>query len=194
MTEQPPWHWRMERAWLQGAGRWAAWVAALSLLTLALSVVLVANRHAQQARVELESHLNVARSPTQGPAKPVDSEPVDFVRALGAAVPSANVVHEIQRACSQAGVTLATLQLQERLPTLEQLGRIDFTLTLRGTYPATKQAIKQMVERFPSVTVKRLRMQRTPDAAEVESAVMLSLWSAPLLPSASATAPVDAPR
>lgn len=194
MTEQPPWHWRLECACLQSVGRWAAWGGALSLLVLAFGVVLFANRLAKQARVEVESQLSVARAPVQGPAKPVDPEPVDFARALGAAVPSADVVQEIQRACSQAGVTLATLQVQDRSSTLEQLGRIDFTLTLRGTYPATKQAIKQMVERFPNVTIKRLRMRRTPDAAEVESAVMLSLWSAPLLRSAFATAPLDAPR
>lgn len=194
MTEQPPWHWRVERAWVQGAGRWAAWFAAFSLLVLALGGVLFANRLAQQARAEVEFQLSVARTPVQGPAKPVNPDPIDFARSLGAAVPSANVVQEIQRACSHSGVTLATLLVQERSSALGQLGRIDFTLTLRGTYPATKQAIKQMIERFPNVTVKRLRMRRTPDAAEVESAVMLSLWSAPLLPSAFATAPVDAPR
>jgi hypothetical protein len=167
---------------MQGDGRWATWIAASSLLVLALALILLSNRQAQRALVEIESRLGEVQRAIPASAKAAEARPADFARSLGAAVPSALVIQEIQRACSQAGVTLATLQVQERSPTLEQLGRSEFALTLRGPYPATKQVIKQIVERFPNMGVKHLRMQRAAAGADIESALTLSLWSAPLLP------------
>jgi hypothetical protein len=90
------------------------------------------------------------------------------------------VVQELQRASSAAGVLLVSVQAQEKAASLDQLGRLDLTVTLRGAYTGTKLVLKQVLERYGNVTVQRLRMRRAQAPTDVETSVTLSVWSKPL--------------
>ncbi|HEX6705224.1 MAG TPA: GspMb/PilO family protein [Albitalea sp.] len=177
--DQVPWHWRVERAWTHASTQWSAWVLGAILLLSALGALVLAADHAMRTRLALDAQLAQAHAATPTRSADAPVEQPDFTQSLGPATPPAMVVQELQRACAQAGVVLASLQMQERAASAEQLGRSDFAITLRGAYPAIKQVIKQVVERFPSLAVQRMRMRRAQGPADIESSVTLSLWSAP---------------
>lgn len=115
------------------------------------------------------------------PPEPVAAPAVDFARSLGAAPLAAHVVQHLQRACAEAGVSLVSVQASEHAASVERLGRLELAVQLRGGYAGSKQALKQAIERFPGMTVQRLRLRRGALPGEVETQLTLSLWSAPLL-------------
>lgn len=132
---------------------------------------------------DLHSQLTRARvlvEPTPPAAIPVEK---DFAQSLGAPLRAALVTQELQRACSASGVLLASVQAQEHVASADQLGRLDLAVTLRGPYPGIKLVLKHMLERFPGITLQRLRMRHAQAVADVETGFTLSIWSAPQRPS-----------
>lgn len=172
----------LQMAWARGPARWWLWFAGVGV---ALVVLLVCARAWQRQEVqaaELDAQGARAFAPAAALASAIAPQP-DFAQRLGAPLPASQIAHELQRACAQAGVQLVSMQAQQRDPSAEQLGRLELTLSLRGGYAGSKHVIKQVVERFGNLTVQRLRMRRGAATNDVETQVILSLWSAPLVAS-----------
>lgn len=150
------------------------------LAALALAVASLSHQRAQKERNVVASEMTRAASPVAKPHESATPDtPSDFVATLGAPRSTAQLVQELQRASSAAGIALASVQGQTRDTPPEQLGRLELSITLRGPYPAAKQVLKQAMERFPSLTVQRLRMRKGPSPSDTETSLLLTIWSAP---------------
>jgi hypothetical protein len=106
--------------------------------------------------------------------------PLDFTASLRNPPAPMTVIATLRRACESAHVSLASVQIGESPSAADKLGRIDLNATLRGPYVATKQAIKEVLERFQGATVAQLRMGRGAQPGEVETTLAFSIWSAPV--------------
>ena len=165
---------------MQGSAR--SWTCAGSLL-LSLAMLVAADASYQRARsrwTDLDMRLGQARAsvPSLASHTPANSEK-DFAQSLGAPLNAAQVVQELQRACAAASVLLVGVQAQERAASVDQLGRLELAVTLHGAYTGSKQVLQQVLERYPHITVQRLRMRRAQSPAEVDTSVTLAVWSAP---------------
>lgn len=155
----------------------------MSSLLLTLSILVAAGASYQRARThstELEMSLAQARTSVSSLTPPTLTAEKDFTQSLAAPLNAAQVVQELQRACSAASVLLVGVQAQERAASVDQLGRLELAVTLHGAYAGSKQVLKQVLERYPHITVQRLRMRRGQSPAEVDTSVTLAVWSAPL--------------
>jgi hypothetical protein len=114
----------------------------------------------------------------------------DFVSALPKAMSTAPLLAELDRASSSAGVVLMTTTVAARPPSLDSLGHLDLSARMQGTYPAVKQSLKEVLERFPNATLSSLRTSfatitsGSGNAAggavpSIEAATVIRLWVAP---------------
>ena len=170
--------WRLQRAWQVGPAQWLVWWGAVVLSAAALSIAAVDLRGTHRQKAEL------AGTPLPLPVAAAQPVPVigakDFALGLGEGPPIAAVLQELQRACARADVALASEQIRSRSPSPELLGRLELVVTLRGTYAGSKQVLKQVIDRFPTMTLQRLAVRRGASLADVEATATLSVWSAPL--------------
>jgi hypothetical protein len=166
-----------------GAARWGLWAGAL-LLAACLLVSGGARLRDLDGQLDaLRGRLDQVREQTaassaslQTLAAPV---PPDFTAGLPGEPPVADVVQMLSRACAQAGVTLAGLQATHRPASVAQLGRTELTVLVRGPYPGARAALDAVLQRYPAVTVQRLRMRRTSSPADLETSATLSVWGRP---------------
>jgi hypothetical protein len=128
----------------------------------------------------------------------------DFVSALPKVVSTAPLLAELDRASSSAGVVLMSTTVAARPPVLDSLGHLDVSARMRGTYPAVKQSLKEVLERFPNATLSSLRASFATitlgagDAAggagpSIEAATVLRLWVTPAQQIGAAPAATTAP-
>jgi hypothetical protein len=172
--------WRLDRAWSTGSLPTVCLAASAALCMGVFAAATVIGAERREAQRALHVDLDRARAavvPTAPASAP--NAPRDFVATLGPPLPATVVIQELQRASAAAGVLLAGVQAQPRDAEPGQLGRTELQVTLRGPYPGTKLVLKQVVERFPQLTVQRLRLRRAQSPADVETSVTLSAWSAP---------------
>ena len=189
--DRPPWGWRVQRAWALGPARRWVWLGGILVALTALAAAVASYQRARDHGRTLEAQLTQARANMQPAAPQALTVDKDFAQSLGSPLNAVQVVQELQRACSAAGILLASVQAQERPASSDQLGRLELAVSLRGAYPGTKQALKQVLERFSNITVQRLRMRRSQAPTDVETSVTLSVWSQPA--EATATAVSAAP-
>ena len=167
-----------------GAMRWGAWGAAM----LAAGLLLAAGvRHLQATDSQLalvRGQLDQLREQAvaAGASAPPGVMPAvrDFTAALPDTPPVADVVQRLSRACSDAGVALAGVQAAHRPATAAQLGRTELTVLVRGSYSGARTALDAVLQRYPSLTLQRLRMRRTSSPTELETSATLSVWSRPV--------------
>lgn len=172
--------WRLRRAWALGPAAWWVWCAALGVAAVVAGFALIAYQSIERQVEFANQQLAIARTVAPPTAAPPPVEARDFTHALASATPVVQVVEELRRSCERSDVVLASVQVRERPPSDEQLGRAELLLTLRGTYVNSKQVLKDATDRFSKLTVQRLRMRRVQGPADVEVTATLSLWSAPL--------------
>jgi hypothetical protein len=132
---------------------------------------------AREQRVDVSEQMH--RADWTAPAASQTPIDTDFVQSLGPRLPTAPLIQALQRASASAGVLLASVQAQAPDAPAEQLGRLELNVTLHGPYTGAKQVLKQAVERFPQLTVRRLRIRRGQSTNDVDTVITLSLWSAP---------------
>lgn len=167
-----------------GALRWGLWAAAM---VLAAGLLAGGTAHLR----DLEGQLGALRGRfdqvrEQGAAVDASmpalapSVPPDFTAGLPKAPPVAEVVQMLSRASAQAGVALAGVQATHRPASSAQLGRTELSVLMRGPYPGARAALDAVLQRYPAVTVQRLRMRRTSSPADLEASVTLSVWGRPL--------------
>jgi hypothetical protein len=173
---------KFQLAWTDDRVQWWTWgfAAIFAIAALIISVPVVPGTKSEAAVLDREG-VHVSSRPSSVQSQPIVAVSPDFAQHLGTPLPTSRIAQELQRACAQAGVTLITVQAQSRAPSQDQLGRLEIAVNLRGNYTSTKQALKQVIDRFPNhLTVSRLRMQRGTLPGDVESQVTLSVWSTPL--------------
>lgn len=115
----------------------------------------------------------------RGQVRTSASERSDFVLRLQPSVPSATVIRELERSCASAGVTISEITISHRPPTADSLGADEFNLRLRGEYAATKGVLIDLLSRFPSATLRSLRLRRDPSTGATETTTLLVVWSRP---------------
>lgn len=179
--------WTLRSHWHTGSLRaWAA-VAALVLSTLACVLAGLWYRNAQRQEAIAQEQL----SRTNRAALPIAVAPAstanDFTATLGLAPPPERLVNVIQGAAARAGVTMASVHVQERPAAPDRLGRTEVPIVLQGMYPAIKRCLAEILDRIPHATVARLQWQRMEGAADTEVRVQLVVWSAPV-PAGAASA------
>lgn len=178
---------RIERAWAQGSARsWTFWLAAIG--GVALVGTAASGYDWNRRQLEVASHQLVLARASTTPSAPIATRASDFTQRLGAELPVARVVEELRRSCERTGVVLVAVQIRERAASPEQLGRAELVVTLRGSYADSKHVLKDAIDRYSArLTVQRMRMRRLQSPADVETTVVLSLWSAPPTPDAAMT-------
>lgn len=178
-VERPPIGWKISRAWHRGSARRHVWAFCLVATTaLLVSLALVRDRlHAWNAASTASLHDALAETQVRHGDAPVPTG--DFATSLPAAPNESQVLLEVQRAASDTSVALVSMQAQHHPATRDRLGRLEVLLSLRGPYVGTKQIIKQVLERFPSATLQRLRMRKGSAPADMETQLTMSFWSAP---------------
>ncbi len=88
----------------------------------------------------------------------------------------------VHRASAANGVIVTSQTMIEREPTQSDLGRQDFRLELRGSYPASKQLIADLLVTIEGSTLRSLRIQRDPASAGVQTTVVIAAWQSTLQP------------
>jgi hypothetical protein len=173
-------HWWLQDRWHQGRLRlWAGLAAATlgAVACLAAGAALL-NAHGKEAATQSEL---ASRRAVALPSATAMAETRDFTAKLRASHSPDGIVEVIQSAAARAGVTLASVQVQEHVGAPDRLGRIELPMTLQGPYPAIKRCITETLDRLSSATVARLQWQRLEGTAETEARVQLVVWSAPAM-------------
>lgn len=102
----------------------------------------------------------------------------DFVGQLPAFAPTSAVTASIQRQALAHEVALNALSVRNEPATPKSLAYTGWALTLRGTYPAIKSVLAEVLDLVPSLRLQILKFTRT-SAQEVEAQVALVQWLAP---------------
>lgn len=161
--------------------RWRIWAALVAAGACVICASLaVAHYEHQRANSLLARSLGAERVETPPPAA---SAPSDFVLKLRPPVPSANVIRELERASASSGVSISEVTISPRPPAADSLGSDEFSLRLRGEYPAIKSVLIDLTGRFPSATVRSLRLRRDVSAGVMDATVLLIVWSRPTIDS-----------
>jgi hypothetical protein len=106
-------------------------------------------------------------------------EPPDFTFDLRAPLPPAHLADLVSGAAARNGVVVSIMQINEVAAALDRLGRSEIALAFQGSYPAVKQTLAEMQDRWPSATVARLQWRRADNAEQTEARVQLVVWSRP---------------
>ena len=167
-----------------GVLRWGVWGAAMLVAGLLLTTGAAHLQAADSRLATLRGQLDQVREQAiaAGAPKPAGVTPAarDFTAALPDTPPVAEVVQRLSRACADAGVALAGVQAAHRPATIAQLGRTELTVLVRGSYPGARAALDAVLQRYPSLTLQRLRMRRTSSPTELETSATLSVWGRPV--------------
>jgi hypothetical protein len=91
----------------------------------------------------------------------------------------------LRRSATEAGVTLAGVQVQQRPATREALARGELTVSMRGAYPQLIQALAELLGNYPNAAVMRANMRRSGPPDQVEATIVIGLFGAPSLLPAS---------
>ncbi len=166
-----------------GAVRWGLWVAAVLVAALLLASGAMRQQRLGSQLDALRGQLDEAReqaaaSDASLPA-PAPRVARDFTAGLPDTPPVADVVQTLSRACAQAGVALAGVQAAHRPANPAQLGRTELTVLVRGPYAGARTALDTVLQRYPALTLQRLRMRRTSSPTDLETSVTLSVWGRP---------------
>lgn len=166
-----------------GAVRWGLWVAAVLVVALLLAGGAMHQKRLGSQLDAMRGQLDEAREHAAAidaslPA-PMPRMARDFTAGLPDTPPVADVVQTLSRACAQAGVALAGVQAAHRPANPAQLGRTELTVLVRGPYAGARTALDTVLQRYPALTLQRLRMRRTSSPTDLETSATLSVWGRP---------------
>lgn len=136
-------------------------------------------------------HAEATQTASLGPPQPH----ADLTSLLPSApIPEPDLLRAIQRAAQGAQVDVLSQSLSRQAPSPQQLGRQEVSLNLRGSYPAIKTLLRELVHRWPGATISSIKLQRDSTASQqnapgaLDATVHLVVWSAPASGSSSLTA------
>jgi hypothetical protein len=162
---------------------WLLWVSLLLVSTTAGGWTFW--RSDSMAREVANVRNRIEQFPSAQVSVSTPATSADFTTQLGPARSTSRFVAELQRASASAGVSVSSLTVNERAPAADALGRQEFSINLRGAYGPTKRVLAEVLGRFSAASISVLRMRRDAASGLVETAVVFSVWSAPLAVPAS---------
>ena len=175
-------------SWRAGPRLWWVWTtASIGAVFLAISASLVWQRTASESQTLHQQIEALKLSSSASTAQPVGAPtPSDFTHHLPSTLDVQPVVTQLQRSCAQAGIELASVQVQQQSPATDRLARTELNITLRGGYPAIKTVLAEVIGRYSNMSLRRLSMRSSPQGQptkpETETTVFLVLWGGPASP------------
>lgn len=161
----------------------AFWRAGVMVAAISFALGAVVWHLQADERAETLVHLGQVRaaadelSRAQTGGLPVDS----FVSALPGTLQAEQIVQRLaETALLQAAVLTDSRVEQARLVSNAELTRASLSFNLRGTYPAIKATLAEVLARTGHATLQSLNIRREAKP-EVEAQVVLSLWLRPPL-------------
>lgn len=160
-----------------------AWWGWMTLTGVAVAMIIgcaLMHDRARDRLAQAKTKLELAHAAKSQRAAMITTLDVDFTQSMGRPPSTARVVQELKQASSLAGATLVSIQSQEHPAAIDQLGMLELTVTLKGSYASDKQVLAHVIERFPYATVPRMRLRRGQATSDVEATVTLVFWGVPI--------------
>ncbi len=168
-------HWQIQRARTTAAPAWAA-IVFLLLLSLAVIAASAAKSLQWQSRADALAAQLQAEFPLTRDGLGTGSGAMLGQDDAGRIASGAKfVLRELERSVAAANVQLLSTTVSELPATADQMAKADLAVRLGGAYPTVKQVLKDVLERFPNVTLSSLRSSHAPNGA-VETTALLSVW------------------
>lgn len=139
----------------------------------------------QAAHVAVSRTVRQLRDMEQLPA--LKAGPKDFAQGLPVDMSIDSVVRELQRASSDSAVALLVVASTPHAATALTLGRIELTVTLRGSYPKLMAALNRTRDRYPELLLQRLSLRRMGTPNDIEGRASLVLVGRPSVSAGSAS-------
>lgn len=164
---------------LSKSSAWIAWTLVLvAAITTGVCSLQAARASASEA-VDVRAQIRTVSD--QAPLRlSATLQPNDFTVALGLAQAPTRFISALERATHDAGVAIIGVVVADRAATTDELGRLEFALTLRGSYEGSKQVLRELSARFAGMTIRTLRMRRDSVTTAIETTAVVSIWSAPI--------------
>jgi len=189
---------RLALAWQRGPLAWSAAVTGAAVLALLVAAGAIEARREGRFAAHLDAV--VARELQLRDVQVeqrLATEPPDFVRRLPDVPATAHVLRTLQRAAGAHGVRMDSLQTEEQPAADSALRRLDVSVTLHAGYPAVIAVLREVLERYPGATLRRLDIVRASQLApalsmapvpagggaaaiEAEAHATFGFWSRPL--------------
>lgn len=161
-------------------------VACCALLLLLLSLAIARLQSASSAKATATLQSLRATAASDGPS--LKGPRSDLLTTLSGARGSAEqAIATVDHTARALGVSLASVSTTRTEATPQSLGRLDLTITLRGSYANLKQVIAETLDRFPAAVLQQLAFRRAAPGTDLEAQVRLTLLSTPA-PQSSAPA------
>ena len=166
--------------WVAWPSRWL-WSAWVFSLVAGITALVAGGWYATRAHQQTEEVLRQLQVVTP-PATIVAAADTDFAATMGHGVTAARLLAILDASARGAGVVVASVTVADSPASLTELGRLEATLVLNGTYVASKRVLVELFDRLPTASVKRLKMMpANRETGLVQSTLLLSVWSAPTL-------------
>lgn len=158
--------------------RTARVVAGCALLLLFASFALARFQSARS--VQADATLQSLRAAAASDRPSINAAGSDFLATLSGARGSAEqAIATVDHTARALGVSLASVSTTRTEPTPQSLGRLELSITLRGSYTNLKQVIAETLDRFPAAVLQQLAFRRAAPGTDLEAQVRLTLLSAP---------------
>lgn len=145
------------------------------------------------ARTGLRSEPASARSVIQASAPLVIEKPPpakqDFAQTLPDQPATDAMVSMLQRSSAAQGVVFVSVAANTKAASASNLGRVEMSVALRGSYPQIKAVIAAVVQNTPALVIHRLTLRRLASPAEVDAQLEFWLLSPPMDSPASGRRP-----
>lgn len=159
--------------------RWFPLGALLLSLTVLFTAVVEFDGRRQLASIRDSMAAAQIATVSLASAPGVDTAPADFALALPAAPPLDAFLRDLQAASELARVSLASVTTAPRPATVQSLGRVELSITLRGDYAGIKSTIANTLGQYPQAVLRHLSLRRQSAPADLESRVDLVLLTRP---------------
>jgi hypothetical protein len=106
--------------------------------------------------------------------------PRNPVNTLQAEAGVENLLVSIERASREPGISVAGVQIDNRVSEAGQLRSTDVVLHVRATYPRAKKLLGDVLARNVGVTLVRLDLRRSISSSEMDVELTLRQWSQPV--------------
>ncbi len=165
-------YWRVQRALERSATYQWLWIAAMSVSMCTLGwaswrIQQIETANAELATNRISSSLERRR------------EPLAAAGSMPKRTSAAAVLKQLEVAATAANVHIASAQLHEQDTNTNELSQLRLTATVRGSYQATKEALRQLLSQLSNSTVSALQMRRATQDGLVDTTLEIVIWSAP---------------
>lgn len=131
---------------------------------------------AKRAHVLGVEQRSLEKQLTELKSRPAPPPAMEFHQTLPLSRGSDDLVRFLSTQARTLNVQVVALSVQRSSASTVELGRVQFQLSVRGTYAAVKTLIGDLLGRYPSLGIQTLNLKpRAQDAMQTE-AEMLLVW------------------